>query len=91
MQKFVEFDLRRQRKGTTVEVTLSAQAYVRLMDSQNYALYKTGKKYEFYGGLVKVTPHRLAIPYDGIWHIAVDTGKEVFPYPIEAKIRMVQE
>jgi hypothetical protein len=74
--KFVEFDLAQRKKDDVVEVTLSSQAYVRLLNDENFSIYKEGGLYSFFGGLVKISPYRITVPEDGRWHIAVDMGEK---------------
>lgn len=70
--QFIHTDLGSRKKGEIVEVTLSAGANVRLMDSSNFSNYKNGRNHRYYGGLAKQSPIRLAIPSSGHWHVAVD-------------------
>jgi Domain of unknown function (DUF1883) len=60
--------------GDVVEVTLSGQANVKLMDAPNYSAYQSGRPYKFHGGLAKVSPLRLQVPYTGPWFVVVDLG-----------------
>lgn len=60
--------------GDVVEVTLSSQANVRLMDDTNFAHYRRGQRHTFYGGLAKASPFRLSVPHDGSWHVVIDLG-----------------
>ncbi|WP_377288770.1 DUF1883 domain-containing protein [Rhizobium sp. SG2393] len=69
---FTHYDLREQRAGTIVEVTLSAVANVRLMTDQNLKLYKQVLKHQFVGGVAKKSPLRLVVPASGHWHLIVD-------------------
>ena len=57
-----------------VEVTLDKQANVRLLDDANYLNYKSGRQHTYYGGLTKVSPHRIPAPCPGHWHLVVDLG-----------------
>ena len=66
-----EFDL---HPDDVVEVTLDKQANVRLLDSQNFALYRSGSKHRYYGGLAKETPVRIKAPHAGRWHLVIDLG-----------------
>jgi len=71
--KFNYYDLGHQTRGNIVEVTLSGSAAnVRLMDSSNYHNYKAGRKHRYYGGLMKRSPARIAIPHSGHWYVTVD-------------------
>jgi len=70
--QFIHTNLGYKQRGEIVEITLTSGANVRLMDSSNFSNYKNGRKHNFYGGLAKQSPIRLAIPNTGYWHIAVD-------------------
>lgn len=70
--QFIHTDLGYRQRGEIVEVTLTSGANVRLMDSSNFSSYKNGRNHRYYGGLVKRSPLRLAIPNSGHWHVAVD-------------------
>lgn len=72
--KFSFYDLGHRSKGEIVEVQLSAAANVRLMDSSNYSNYKNGKRHRYYGGYVKRSPYRIAIPSSGHWYLTIDLG-----------------
>lgn len=71
---FLHNDLGHLTGGEVVEVTLSSQANVRLMDSSNFSSYRQGRQHHFYGGLVQRSPYRLQVPSSGHWHVAIDLG-----------------
>lgn len=85
--KFLQNDLGRRERGEVVEVTLSAAANVRLMDSSNFSSYKRGQKHTYYGGYVKRSPYRLTIPSSGHWHVAIDLGG--YAGTVKAGVRML--
>ena len=66
-----EFDL---GSNDTVEVTLDKQANVRLLDATNFALYRSGSKHRYYGGLAKESPVKMSAPHAGHWHVVIDLG-----------------
>ena len=68
------YDFGHLEKGQIVEVQLSAAANVRLMDSTNYNNYKNGRKHRYYGGYVKKSPYRVAVPSSGHWYLTIDLG-----------------
>ncbi|MCQ4629962.1 DUF1883 domain-containing protein [Shinella lacus] len=76
---YTHYDLDMQRGGTTIEITLSAVANVRLMSHANFDLFKNARQHKFLGGVAKQSPIRLKIPENGHWHVVVDmeghTGK----------------
>jgi len=57
-----------------VEVTLSAQANVLLLDSTNYHSYRRGGRFHYQGGWATSSPMRLAPPHEGHWYVVVDRG-----------------
>ncbi|WP_349434008.1 DUF1883 domain-containing protein [Pararhizobium sp. A13] len=69
---FTHYDLKQQRAGVTIEITLSAVANVRLMTANNFQLYKEAMKHQFVGGVARKSPIRLVIPQSGHWHVVVD-------------------
>lgn len=71
---FSYYDLGHRNKGEVVEVQLSVAANVRLMDSSNYSNYKNGRRHHYYGGYVKQSPYRIAIPSSGHWYVTIDLG-----------------
>lgn len=70
--KFVKYHWNRLDKGSTVVVTLSTAANVRLMDSTNFNAYKNGRKHRYTGGLVRKTPFRITVPRTGSWYLTID-------------------
>lgn len=70
--QFIHNDLGFRQAGDLVEVTLTAGANVRLMDSNNFNAYRNGRQHNYIGGLARQSPVRLRIPNSGTWHVAVD-------------------
>ncbi|SIR19257.1 protein of unknown function [Rhizobium sp. RU35A] len=70
--RFTHFDLKEQRAGTVVEVTLSAVNNVRLMTAVNFQRFTERLDFKFAGGVAKKSPIRLAIPDNGHWHVIID-------------------
>jgi hypothetical protein len=70
--KFLHSDLGFRHSGDVVEVTLSAGANVRLLDSSNFQRYRRGARHEYHGGLARRSPVRIAVPRSGHWHAVVD-------------------
>ena len=70
--RFTHYDLKEQRTGTTIEVTLSAVNNVRLMTAVNYQRFTEKLDFKYVGGVAKKSPIRLVIPESGHWHLLVD-------------------
>ena len=70
---FLHYDVAAS-EGDVVRVTLDKQANVRLMDDSNFAFYKKGDLYHFYGGLATKSPIDISVPHGGNWNLVVDLG-----------------
>jgi len=70
--RYSHYDLKEQRAGTVIEITLSAVANVRLLNSSNFERFTETLKHQFLGGVAKKSPIRLTIPDSGHWHVVVD-------------------
>lgn len=69
---FTHYDLGQCSRGQIVEISLTAAANVRLMDTANFSKYKRGQRHQYFGGLAKRTPIQLQVPHSGRWHVTVD-------------------
>ncbi|MCL2176903.1 MAG: DUF1883 domain-containing protein [Firmicutes bacterium] len=70
---FNYYDLGDLQGGEIAEVTLVGNAAnVKLLDGENYSLYKAAKPHEYYGGLATQSITKLQIPRGGHWFITVD-------------------
>jgi hypothetical protein len=67
-------DLGSLKRGSAVVVTLRKQANVQVMTRSEYTKYKSGRKYQYHGGRVTRSPHRITIPRNGHWVVAIDLG-----------------
>lgn len=71
--KFRQYHWNQLEKGSTVVVTLSTAANVRLMDGTNFTAYEHGRSHRIQGGgLVKTSPFRITVPRSGSWYLTVD-------------------
>jgi len=70
--EFYSYHWSRLEKGSTIVVTLSTAANVRLMDSTNFNAYKSGRRHRYTGGLVNKTPFRVVVPRTGSWYVTID-------------------
>jgi hypothetical protein len=70
--RFTHYDLKAQRAGTTIEVTLNAVNNVRLMTAVNFQRFTEMLDFKYVGGVAKRSPIRLVIPENGHWYLIVD-------------------
>lgn len=61
-------------RGKTVVVELDIQANVMLMSDSDYRNYKSGGRYNYYGGHAKTTPVKIPVPSNGNWNVVIDLG-----------------
>jgi hypothetical protein len=72
MSEFIHSDLGFRSRGDVVEISLTAGANVRLLDSSNFNRYRRGEQHRYYGGLATRSPAQLVVPHGGHWHCVVD-------------------
>lgn len=72
-----------------VQVELDVEAYLRLMNDENYEIYRQGKNYRYYGGLAEKSPANIKPPSRGHWHLCIDLGGK--DGEINAQVHIVQE
>lgn len=70
--RFTHYDLKAQRAGAVIEVTLSAVNNVRLMTASNFQRFRETLDFKYLGGIAKKSPIRLTVPESGHWHLIVD-------------------
>ena len=85
--QFIKHDLGAMAGGETVEVTLSNAANVRLLDSHNFLMYRSGQPHRYTGGHYKTSPVHLRIPRAGQWYVVVDLGG--YPGEVGASVRLL--
>ncbi len=72
--QFIKHDLGQLSGGETAEVTITSAANVRLLDSHNFIMYRSGRRFKYTGGHYKQSPVRFDIPRAGHWYVVVDLG-----------------
>lgn len=70
--RFTHYDLKEQRAGAIIEVTLSAVNNVRLMTAPNFQRFKETLDFKWVGGVAKKSPVKVTIPESAHWHLIVD-------------------
>ena len=71
--QFNHWNLGHQNRGDIVVVNISGSAAnVRLLDSTNFQNYKSGRRHNYYGGLMTRSPAEIPIPHSGSWNVAID-------------------
>jgi hypothetical protein len=55
-------------------VSLDGQANVLLVDDSNFAAYKRGASFQYFGGWATRSPVRLTPPHENHWNVIVDLG-----------------
>ncbi len=60
--------------GDVVQVDCDTQCNVLLLSDANFASYKRGQAYTYYGGFFTHFPASIAAPHSGYWNVVVDLG-----------------
>jgi hypothetical protein len=84
---FLHSDLGQVGAGTVVEFGLNGRAFIRLLDSSNFSAYRSGRRFNFFGGEAVRTPARLSVPDAGHWHAVVDLNGH--PGSVRASINVL--
>ncbi|MEM7048405.1 MAG: DUF1883 domain-containing protein [Acidobacteriota bacterium] len=74
--------------GDVVQVSLDKQANVLLLDQCAFQNFKSGRRYQYRGGLAKQSPVCLRAPYLGTWKVVVNLGG--YPGTVRASCRVVR-
>ncbi len=72
--QFIKHDLGQLSGGEIAEITITSAANVRLLDSHNFLMYRSGQRHKYNGGHYKESPVRFKIPRAGHWYVVVDLG-----------------
>ncbi|MBY0189141.1 DUF1883 domain-containing protein [Bacillus aerophilus] len=59
----------------TVEVELQNAADVFLVDSNNFRRYKSGNRFEYFGGHYARTPVQITVNGTGYWYLIVEGSR----------------
>ena len=70
--RFTHYDLKEQRAGTFIEVSLNAVNNVRLMTAPNFQRFTEVLDFKYIGGVARKSPIKIAVPESGHWHVIVD-------------------
>lgn len=60
--------------GDAVQVDCDTQCNVLLLNDTNFAAYKRGEAYNFYGGFFTHFPASITAPHAGYWNVVIDLG-----------------
>ncbi|MHA7156481.1 DUF1883 domain-containing protein [Glutamicibacter endophyticus] len=71
-RKFAEYHWKHLERGSTLVITLSRPANVRLMDPENFAAFEDGVEYSARESVARKAPFRLRVPSSGPWFLVID-------------------
>lgn len=61
-------------EGDIVVVDCDHQCNIMVMNDHNFQSYRSGRRWDGYGGFYKMLPARIAVPSAGYWNIVLDLG-----------------
>ncbi len=77
------------KAGDVIEVILTGNsANVLLLDDLNFANYRAGKPFKYFGGYYEQSPVALNSPAPGKWHVVIDLGGR--PGHLNAAARVIE-
>lgn len=68
----VDYDFPEAVVGTSIVITTNRSIHVRVMDDENYRLYRSGEDCRAFQGDVTTSPYRFRVPRDARWHVVID-------------------
>lgn len=68
----IEYDLGFAGPGKSIIVNISRAVMVRIMDAENYALYKAGEDCRAFQGTLTSSPYRFRVPREASWYVIID-------------------
>ena len=68
----VDYDYPDASAGMSVVITTNRSIHVRIMDDENYRLYRDDLDCRAFQGWVTTSPYRFKIPRDAHWHVVVN-------------------
>lgn len=60
--------------GDSVLLNCDTQCNFRIMDDNNFRKYRSGQRFEFYGGGYRMFPASITVPRSDNWNIVIDLG-----------------
>ncbi|MGH6942448.1 DUF1883 domain-containing protein [Hypericibacter sp.] len=60
--------------GDVVQVESSHQCNVLVLDDTNFARYRRGERFEYFGGFYQRFPANISVPRTGYWNVTLDLG-----------------
>ena len=61
-------------EGVRVRVDCDHQCNIMVMDDTNFASYRRGDKFSYFGGFYKRLPGVVSVPHTGWWNTVIDLG-----------------
>lgn len=68
----VDYDFPDACPGKSIVITVNRSVYARVMDDENYQLYRKGEDCRAFQGRITSSPYRFKIPYGQHWHAVID-------------------
>lgn len=85
----VEYDLGPAGPGKSIIVNVTRAVVVRIMDAENYALYKAGEDCKAFQGTLTQSPYRFRVPREASWYVVIDPN--VYRGIAEFSVRLMDD
>jgi hypothetical protein len=71
---FVHYEFAGADAGDVVRVEIDTAANVILMDDSGFSDYRSGRRFQYWGGEQRRSPVFIRVPHLGNWHLVIDLG-----------------
>ena len=68
----VEYDLGVAGPGQSIVITITRSVGVKIMDHENYELYKADEDCRAFSGQLTSSPYRFKVPREARWHVIIN-------------------
>lgn len=88
-QNEVEYDLGFAGPGQSIVITITRSVAVKIMDQENYDLYKADEDCKAFSGRLTSSPYRFKLPQESDWHVVINPS--TYSGTAEFNVRLIDD
>lgn len=85
----VEYDLGDVGPGQSIVITITRSVEVKIMDQENYELYKADKDSKAFSGRLTSSPYRFKVPREAHWYVIINPN--TYSGTAEFNVRVIDD
>ena len=85
----VEYDLGVAGPGQSIVITSTRSVAVKIMDHENYELYKADEDCNAFSGRLTSSPYRFKLPREAQWHVIINPN--TYSGTAEFNVRLIED